>query len=72
MSEGDVDRLVAEARRELHRVSTEPGWRNHWNDEGYTPAHAHLGLFAFDRSQQAIRHYEVGLRMGKLARTDSV
>ena len=30
-------------------------------------AHAHLGLFAFDRPQHAIRHYEVGVRIGELS-----
>ena len=31
-------------------------------------AHAHLGNFVFDRSpKEAIRHYEVGLRIGELS-----
>jgi hypothetical protein len=31
-------------------------------------AHAHLGNFAFDHSpKDAIRHYEVGLRIGELS-----
>jgi len=42
ISEGDVARLVAEARRELHHVASEPGWRNHWNDEGHTPDYSRL------------------------------
>ena len=34
-------------------------------------AHAHLGNFAFDRSpKEAIRHYEVGLRIGELSLGD--
>jgi hypothetical protein len=31
-------------------------------------AHAHLGNFVFDHSpEEALRHYEVGLRMGELS-----
>ena len=34
-------------------------------------AHAHLGNFVFDRSpEDAIRHYEVGLRIGELSLGD--
>jgi len=34
-------------------------------------AHAHLGNFAFDRvPEEAIRHYEVGLRIGELSLGD--
>ncbi len=35
-------------------------------------AHAHLGTFVFDRSpEEAIRHYEVGLRIGELSLGES-
>jgi uncharacterized Zn finger protein len=37
LGEGDVDRLVAEARKELRRVTSETGWSNHWSGEGHTP-----------------------------------
>ncbi len=37
LQSGDVNRLVAEARRELHRATAEPGWSRHWSGEGYTP-----------------------------------
>lgn len=30
-------------------------------------AHAHLGNFVFDRPAEAIRHYEVGMRIGELS-----
>jgi uncharacterized Zn finger protein len=42
LSEGDVDRLVAQARKELRRVTQEPGWSNHWNNEGHTPDYSKL------------------------------
>ena len=37
LGEGEVDRLVTEARKELRRVTSDPGWRNDWNNSGYTP-----------------------------------
>lgn len=37
LGEGDVDRLIAEARKELRSVTSEMGWRNNWSREGHTP-----------------------------------
>jgi hypothetical protein len=37
LTEGDVDRLVAQARRELRDRTAEIGWQNHWQGEGHTP-----------------------------------
>lgn len=37
LTEGDVDRLVQQAQRELRAVTAEAGWQNHWDDEGHTP-----------------------------------
>jgi len=42
LSEGDVERLVAQARRELREVTAEVGWSNSWNDEGNTPDYSRL------------------------------
>ncbi len=42
LTEGDVDRLVAQARRELRDRTSETGWRNHWDDEGHTPDYSRL------------------------------
>ena len=42
LARGDVDRLVKEARRELRRVTSEMGWRNHWSNEGYTPDYSRI------------------------------
>jgi len=42
LAEGDVDRLVNQARRELHALTAEIGWRNHWNDDGHTPDYTRL------------------------------
>ena len=37
LGEGDVQRLVTQARREMESVSSEIGWQNSWSDEGHTP-----------------------------------
>lgn len=42
LGEGDVDRLVAAARRELRTVTAETGWRNSWTGEGHTPDFSRL------------------------------
>ena len=36
LSKGSVKRIVAAVRKEIQELSSEPGWRNHWNHEGYT------------------------------------
>jgi uncharacterized Zn finger protein len=45
LGEGDADRLIAEARKELHRATSEPGWRNYWKGEGYTPDFSRLARY---------------------------
>jgi uncharacterized Zn finger protein len=42
LGEGDVDRLVTEARKELRRVASEVGWSNSWTGEGNTPDYSRL------------------------------
>jgi uncharacterized Zn finger protein len=42
LGEGNVDRLVTEARKELRRVASEAGWRNSWTGEGQTPDYSRV------------------------------
>jgi uncharacterized Zn finger protein len=42
LGEGDVDRLVTQARKELKRAASESGWRNSWTGEGHTPDYSRL------------------------------
>ena len=42
LGEGDVDRLIAQARKELHHVTSQEAWRNHWNGEGNLPDYSKL------------------------------
>ncbi|HUL22099.1 MAG TPA: SWIM zinc finger family protein, partial [Thermodesulfobacteriota bacterium] len=37
LSKGSAKRIVASVRKEIQELSSEPGWRNHWNNEGYVP-----------------------------------
>lgn len=42
LGEGNVDRLVKEARRELHRITASPGWVDSWNGRGSVPDYTPL------------------------------
>jgi len=42
LAQGDVKRLAAQARREIKKLCSEPGWRNSWSGEGYTPDYSNL------------------------------
>ena len=42
LSKGSVKRIVAAVRKEIHELTSEPGWRNHWNHEGYTPDYSRV------------------------------
>ena len=37
LRDGDVSSLTQRLLREIQEVSSEPAWRNHWDDEGHTP-----------------------------------
>ncbi|MDI6809696.1 MAG: SWIM zinc finger family protein [Candidatus Eisenbacteria bacterium] len=42
LSKGSVKKIVAAVRKEILELSSEPGWRNHWNHEGYTPDYSRV------------------------------
>jgi uncharacterized Zn finger protein len=42
LSKGSVKRIVASVRKEIQELSSEPGWRNHWDHEGYTPDYSQV------------------------------
>jgi uncharacterized Zn finger protein len=42
LSMGSVKELVKQARQEIDHLSAEPGWRNHWDDAGYTPDYSRV------------------------------
>ncbi len=45
LDRGEVEELVDAAREELRRVSSETGWCNSWNDEGYTPDYSQVTAY---------------------------
>jgi len=42
LSKGSVKRIVGAVRKEIQELSSEPGYRNHWNHEGYTPDYSRV------------------------------
>jgi len=42
LSKGTVRKMVMTVRKEIHELSAEPGWRNYWNDEGFTPDYSRV------------------------------
>ena len=42
LREGDVTRLVAEARAEIRRITSEPAWHNRWTGEGHSPDYSRI------------------------------
>jgi uncharacterized Zn finger protein len=42
LARGSVKRLVAAVRKEIHELSSEPAWRNHWNNEGHIPDYSRV------------------------------
>lgn len=63
LGEGDVDQLVAAARRELRSVTAEFGWRNHWDGDGHTPNYSGL-LHRFERLVE-MRHADRVVDLGR-------
>ncbi|MBN9119227.1 MAG: SWIM zinc finger domain-containing protein [Planctomycetes bacterium] len=37
LQQGNVKQLSGEVRKQIRKVTSEPGWSNHWSDEGHTP-----------------------------------
>jgi uncharacterized Zn finger protein len=42
LGEGDANRLLAQARKELVHVTSQEAWRNHWDGEGSLPDYSKL------------------------------
>ena len=39
---GNTEPLVTRLRKEIRDLGNEPGWRNYWNSEGYTPDYSRI------------------------------
>ncbi len=42
LSKGSVQKIVTSIRKEIRQLSSEPAWRNHWNDEGHIPDYSRV------------------------------
>jgi uncharacterized Zn finger protein len=63
LGEGNVDRLVTEARKEIRRVSSEAGWVNSWTGEGQTPDYSRV-KHRLERLLE-LGHPDAVVRLGK-------
>lgn len=63
LSEGNVERLLAESRRELRSLTSEISWRNDWTGEGYTPDYSQL-KHRFERLVE-LGHWEAVVDLGR-------
>lgn len=63
LRDGDVASLTQRLRREIQEVSSEPAWRNHWNDEGHTPDYS--GIRDRLEALLATGHADEVLALGK-------
>ncbi|MDP9175728.1 MAG: SWIM zinc finger family protein [Planctomycetota bacterium] len=62
LGEGDVDRLIAQARKELQSVTSQAAWRDHWNGEGNLPDYSKL-LHRLERLVE-LGHADSVVRLG--------
>jgi len=63
LGEGNVDRLVTEARKEIRRVASEPGWQNNWRGDGHTPDYSRV-KHRLERLLE-LGHPDAVVRLGK-------
>ena len=63
LGEGDVDRLVTEARKEIKRVASESGWQNTWKGDGHTPDYSRV-KHRLERLLE-LGHLDAVVRLGK-------
>jgi uncharacterized Zn finger protein len=42
LSSGDISDMVSSIRSEIQELSSEPGWQNHWRNEGYIPDYSRV------------------------------
>ena len=50
LASGNVKSLITRLKKDIREISSEPGWQNYWEHEGYTPDTYKIGNFAQGRS----------------------
>ncbi len=63
LGEGNVDRLVTEARKEIRRVSSESGWQDTWRGDGHAPDYSRV-KHRLERLLE-LGHPDAVVRLGK-------
>ena len=76
LSRGSVKRIVTSVRKEIQELSSEPGWKNNWNHEGYTPDYSRVkgrlkSLLANGNAEEVValgkELLEVGIRQVEMS-----
>lgn len=44
LASGDVKSLINRLKKEIREISSEPGWQNYWQQEGYTPDYSEIRI----------------------------
>ena len=44
LASGDTKSLINRLKKEIREISSEPGWQNHWQQEGYTPNYSEIRI----------------------------
>jgi len=44
LASGDTKSLINRLKKEIREISSEPGWQNHWQQEGYTPDYSEIRI----------------------------
>ncbi|MFC1604700.1 SWIM zinc finger domain-containing protein [Planctomycetota bacterium] len=44
LASGNAKSLINRLKKEIREISSEPGWQNHWQQEGYTPDYSEIRI----------------------------
>jgi len=44
LASGDAKSLINRLKKEIREISSEPGWQNYWQQEGYTPDYSEIRI----------------------------
>jgi len=44
LASGDAKSLIKRLKKEIREISSEPGWQNYWQQEGYTPDYSEIRI----------------------------
>lgn len=44
LASGDIKSLITRLKKDIRNISSEPGWQNYWQHEGYTPDYSQIRI----------------------------